>query len=323
MAASKRGWLKRTVRPAQLELLAAMDQTQTLTAAARAVGVTQPSASRLLRELEERTGIELFEKFGRTLQPTPSGRVLLQRAARLVADLDRLEEELEAVEKGLIGSVSIGAGVAPCFVLVPRAIADLAQRSSKISVKLKEGGMEELTEELRAGRIDLVVGRIENHHNDLELEALYDPPVKIVCGADHPLSRKRNVPLREAIRGRWLLPEGGTPMRRGIESLFRTEGARPTESLIESSSVQANVALLNACELIWVLSADIATHFANTKQLTILPVPPLPGPGPVLLASLKARTAAEPVKRLQQCLRSAAKGLTQVMQSTGRIAAQR
>lgn len=294
-----------------------------LTAAARVVGVTQPAASRLLREIEDRAGIELFERVGRTLRPTRSGSVLLQGASRLIAYLDRLEEELEAVEKGLIGTVSIGAGVAPCFILVPQAIADLAQRSSKVCVKLREGGMEELTEELRAGRIDLVVGRIEGHHSDLDLEALYDPPMKIVCGPDHPLSRKRNVPLGEALCARWLLPEQGTAMRRGIESLFRVEAAWPVECLIESSSIQANVALLNACELVWVLSADIATHFVNTGQLKILPVPPLKGPGPALLASLKGRKATEPVRRLQQCLRSAAKSLALAMQSTGRAAASR
>lgn len=323
MATGKRRWLKHSIRLPQLELLAAMEHAHTLTAAARAVGVPQPSASRLLRELEERAGIELFEKFGRTLRPTRSGRVLLNRAARLIADLDRLEEELDAVEKGLIGTVSIGAGVAPCFILVPRAIADLAQRIPKISVKLKEGRMEELTEELRAGRIDLVVGRIEGHDNDLEYEALYDPPVKIVCGPNHPFSRRRNVPLNEAIDSQWLLPEEGTAMRRGIEALFRAEAAWPTECLIESSSVQANVALLNACELVWVLSADIATHFASTGQLHIVPVRSLRGPGPVLLTSLKGRKIAEPIRRMQQCLKSAAKSLTQAMQSTGRTTTQR
>jgi DNA-binding transcriptional LysR family regulator len=140
MALVKKGrQLRRTVRLAQLELLAAMDHTQTLAAAARAAGLAQPAASRLLRELEERTGIELFEKVGRTLRPTRSGQVVLQRASRLVADLDRLDEELEAVDRGLMGTVSLGAGVAPCFVLVPRAISDLAQGSTKISVKLREG----------------------------------------------------------------------------------------------------------------------------------------------------------------------------------------
>jgi DNA-binding transcriptional LysR family regulator len=105
--------------------------------------------------------------------------------------------------------------------------------------------MDERTEKLRAGQIDLLVGRIEySNHHDLELEALYDPPMKIVCGCNHPLSRKRNVSLEEAIRGNWLLPEEGTAMRRGIESLFRIENIWPTECLVESSSIQANVALL-------------------------------------------------------------------------------
>jgi DNA-binding transcriptional LysR family regulator len=319
MRSKTTGQLRRGIRLAQLELLAAMDgHTATLTAAARLVGLAQPAASRLLRELEERTDLELFEKFGRTLRPTRVGRLLMNRAARLVADLDRLEEELQAVDRGLVGTVSIGAGAAPCYSLVPQAIAGLGQRNLKIFIKLQEGGMEELIEGLRAGQIDLVVGRIEysNRHRDLELESLYDPPMRIVCGSNHPLSRKRAVSLVEAIQGSWLLPQDGTAMRRGIESLFRTENVWPTECLLESSSIQANVAMLNFSNVLWVLSADIAPQFARTKQLTILPVPQLKGPGPIMLASLKDRAPSASVRRVQQSLKAAAKNLAQTMQSS-------
>jgi DNA-binding transcriptional LysR family regulator len=305
--------LRRMVRLAHLELLAAMQHAPTLSAAARAAGVAQPAASRLLRELVEGTGIELFEKFGRTLRPTPSGRLVLQSASRLIADLDRLEEELEAVDKGLMGTVSLGAGVAPCFVLVPRAINLLAQNAPKIFVRLREGGMEEFTEKLREGQIDLLIGRIENpgRYNDLVLEELYDPPMKIVCRPGHPLARKRKVSLAEAINGNWLLPESGTAMRRGVEGLFKTEKMWPVECLIESSSIQANVALLNASDVVWILSADIAAYFEKLGQLNILPVPQLRGPGPVLLVSLKTRNVSAPVARLRDCLRIAAKDLAQ------------
>ncbi|GAB7549391.1 LysR family transcriptional regulator [Cupriavidus sp. 8B] len=309
----KVGRLRRMVRPAHLELLAALQHAPTLGAAARAAGVAQPAASRLLRELAEITGIELFEKFGRTLRPTPSGRIVLQHASRLVTDLDRLEEELDAVDKGLMGTVSLGAGVAPCCVLVPRAINLMAESVPKIFVSLREGGMEEFAEKLRDGQIDLLIGRIENagRYNDLALEELYDPPMRIVCGTNHPLACKRHVSISDAINSNWLLPEPNTAMRRGTEAMFKAEKVWPVECLIESSSILANVALLNGNNVVWVLSADIAAHFEKLGQLKVLPVPELPGPGPIFIASLKARSMSASVMRLRDCLRTAAQEVAQ------------
>ena len=110
------------LRPSQLELLAAMERTETLSAAAREVNLTQPAASRLLRTLASDLNISLFERVGRTLKPTAAGRTLVRRAAGLIADIDRTQQELEAIDGGLIGAASIGAGVSSCYVIVPRAL---------------------------------------------------------------------------------------------------------------------------------------------------------------------------------------------------------
>jgi DNA-binding transcriptional LysR family regulator len=89
MAAAKRKKsLRRTIRLPQLELLAAMDDAPTLSAAARAARVPQPAASRLLRALAQDLEIELFERAGRSLRPTAAGRALQRRAAGLVAELN-------------------------------------------------------------------------------------------------------------------------------------------------------------------------------------------------------------------------------------------
>src|SRR3954470_23752420 len=111
------------LRPSQLELLAAMERTETLSAAAREVNLTQPAASRLLRTLASDLNIGLFERVGRTLKPTAAGRTLVRRAAGLIADIDRTQQELEAIDGGLIGAASIGAGVSSCYVIVPRALS--------------------------------------------------------------------------------------------------------------------------------------------------------------------------------------------------------
>jgi DNA-binding transcriptional LysR family regulator len=304
---------RKTVRIAQLELLAELHRAPTLSAAAKAAGVAQPAASRLLKTLSDVLGIPMFEKVGRAIRPTPAGHIMLQRAATLIADLDRIEEELDAVSRGLVGNVSLGAGIASCYVLVPDGLQRLLNSPAKISVSLREGGMDELCTMLREGKIDLLVGRFEDKtgQSDLVAEDLYDPPMRIVCGAKNPIARRRNLAFADVLERDWLLPEAGTPMRAGIEALFRAHKAVPESCLIESSSIQTNVTLLNRFDLVWVLSADIAAYFEKLGQIKTLALPRTSGPGPFVLVRLRNRVLSPAAERLRDCLKAAATALTQ------------
>lgn len=294
-------------RLSQLELLAAMDRTDTLSAAAREVNLTQPAASRLLRELGSNLRVVLFERVGRTLQPTAAGRALIRRAVGFLAELDRTLDEVEAIHGGLIGTVRLGAGVSSCYVVIPTALKLLMEQSSEIAVSIREGAMDELLGRLRTGQIDLLVGRFgrEQDLSDIQTEDLYRPNVVAVCGVKHPLVSRRSLDWDQLYEQPWIFPQAGTAMRSAIESQFHKNRRRPTKALVESSSIQANVALLNSSRLAWVLSSDVATYFARLGALHVLKVEQLPAPGAFVLARLSGRRLSPAAAKLADCLRSA------------------
>jgi DNA-binding transcriptional LysR family regulator len=297
------------LRLSQLELLAAMERTQTLSAAAREVNLTQPAASRLLRTLASDLNIDLFERVGRTLKPTAAGRTLVHRAAGLIADIDRTQQELEAIDGGLIGTASIGAGVSSCYVMVPRALTLLFAEAPRITVSVREGSMDELLGKLHTGQIDLLVGRFSSsiHNSDVTTEELYRPAVRAVCGPNHPLGKKRAIGWNDLIEQPWILPEVGTAMRSAAEALFRRQRRRPERCLVESSSIQTNVALMNSSELIWMLSADVAEYFQKLGAIRIPNVPELAAPGSFVMAHLRERSLSPAAQRLSACLVKASK----------------
>ncbi len=297
------------LRLSQLELLAAMDRTETLSAAAREVNLTQPAASRLLRELSSDLRVVLFERIGRILQPTAAGRALIRRAVGFLADLDRTQDEIEAIDGGLIGTVRIGAGVSSCYVVVPTALKLLMDQSPQIAVSVREGAMDELVGRLRAGQIDLLVGRFgrDQDMSDLNTEDLYRPNVVAVCGVRHPLASRRSLQWNDLYEQPWIFPEAGTAMRSAVESHFRRQKRRPIKALVKSSSIQANVALLNTSHFVWVLSFDVAKYFAGLGALHILKVEQLPAPGAFVLAQLNGRILSPTAEKLADCLRAAGK----------------
>jgi len=303
--------LRTRLRMRQLELLAALDHAPTLSAAAREVNLSQPAASKLLNTLAADIGVALFERAGRTLRPTAAGRALLRRAATFVGDLDRAQGELDAIGAGLIGSISLGAGVGSCYALVPRALDLLLDKAPNIAVRVREGTIDELLAGLRGGRFDLIVGRLDvtGAERALAVEELYNPSTNIVCGPRHALARVSRPTWPDVFGYEWILPETGTPMRSGVEALFGRLHQRPKRTLIESSSIQTNVALMAERDLLWVLSSDIAGYFAELGALRILPLPRLAGPSPLVLVHMRDRGLSPASQRLADCLKRAARDL--------------
>ena len=300
--------LRRSARLRQLELLAALERAPTLSAAARETRLSQPAASKLLGTLSADLAIDLFEKSGRTLRPTAAGQALIRHAANLIGNLERAQAELEAIEGGLSGTVAIGAGIGACYALVPRALALLLDEAPDIVVTMREGAMEEHFAMLRDGRLDLVVGRVEPAlvDRDFLLDELYDPAVHIVAGPQHPLARAQTVTWTMLAEQDWILPQEGTPMRAGIERMFRRVKRRPARCMIESSSIQTNVSLMNARDMLWVLSEDITAYFERLHLLKRLPIEPLRTAAALSTLQVRGRKLSPAAERLCGFLRRAA-----------------
>jgi DNA-binding transcriptional LysR family regulator len=283
--------LRRRVRLRQLELLAALEHAPTLSAAAREVRLSQPAASKLLGALSDDLAVDLFEKAGRSLRPTAAGRALIRHAANLVGNLDRAQAEIEAIESGLSGTVAVGAGIGACYVLMPRALQLLLDQAPDIVVTMREGAMEEHFAMLRDGRLDLVVGRVEPAlvDRDFAMDELYDPAIHIVA---------------------WILPQEGTPMRAGIERIFRRVKRRPSRCMIESSSIQTNVSLMNARDMLWVLSEDITAYFEALGLLKRVPVETLRTAAALSMVRMRGRSLSNAAERLAGCLLAAAREIS-------------
>jgi DNA-binding transcriptional LysR family regulator len=108
-----------------LALLVALDDMRNLHQAAEAINVAQPSASRMLGDIEEAFGFLLFERNSRGMQPTPLGVAALAYARHSLADLTRFAEGLEVKRKGGHGQLTVGAIMGAAPDLLAMAVADL------------------------------------------------------------------------------------------------------------------------------------------------------------------------------------------------------
>jgi LysR family transcriptional regulator, low CO2-responsive transcriptional regulator len=141
----------------RLRLLVELERQESVSAAARAVGIGQPSASEHLRLLEAAAGQRLVERNGRGSQLTEAGRVLAARASQALATLAAGEQELHALAGLESGTIHIGASTTPGVYLLPDTLGCFRRDHPNVTVEVEIASTGEIVERLLSGRIQLAL----------------------------------------------------------------------------------------------------------------------------------------------------------------------
>ena len=145
----------------RLRLLVEVERRGTVSAAAAAVGIGQPTASAHMRLLEASAGQRLVERNGRGSRLTEAGRVLANHAAEALATLAAGEEELNALSGLEGGTIRVGASTTPGVYVLPATLACFRRDHPNVRVEVEIASSGEIVERLVAGRIQLgLVGEI-------------------------------------------------------------------------------------------------------------------------------------------------------------------
>jgi molybdate transport repressor ModE-like protein len=141
----------------RMRLLVEVDRQGSLSAAAQAVGIGQPSASQHLRTLETAAGQRLVDRNGRGSRLTEGGRVLAAHAAQALAALAAGEQELGALAGLQAGTIRLGASTAPGSYLLPDTLGCFRRDYPRVDVEVEIAASGEILRRLVAGRIELAI----------------------------------------------------------------------------------------------------------------------------------------------------------------------
>jgi molybdate transport repressor ModE-like protein len=141
----------------RMRLLVEIGRRGSVSAAAAAVGIGQPSASQHLRLLEAAAGQRLVERGGRGSRLTEAGEVLAARAAQALASLASAEEELAALSGLRTGTIHLGASSVPGIYLLPEALDCFRAEHPGVTVEVKIGSTADVLERLVRGDVQLAL----------------------------------------------------------------------------------------------------------------------------------------------------------------------
>ncbi len=257
----------------QLALLVHLDEERSLARAAAATGLTQPAASKLLRQIESGLDVKLFERHARGMAPTCYGEILIRHARVALCELGLAREEIAALKSGLSGKAAIGTVLNPGTNLVPAAVALMKQRYPGVVVSVEIDPSRPLVQRLLQGHLDIVVGRVLDsaRADDLIYEPLAaDEPHSVIASAQHPLAGRKELQLEELIEQPWVLPPIGSLVRDKFAALFLQRGLPLPNNIVESLSLPFIISLLQQTNMCTVLPEEAVQSCSKAGITTVL-----------------------------------------------------
>ncbi|MDE2596334.1 MAG: LysR family transcriptional regulator [Sphingomonadales bacterium] len=245
--------------PRALKTFGAVCRAGSISAAARALNISQPSVSNTVALLERRLGAVLFERARSGIVLTAEGLALQRRAEALEALLDGAVEELESARLGVAGPLRVGGTPGALVSLLPKAIADLERRFGAFSLNVVERSDRDLVDLLHKGEIELafVTTEIEAPPEGLHEITLSRDPFALIVGQRHA-DLPAELSLRDVAHLPWVLPEAQGAFRRQVDALFIAGGVAAPRDAIRCDSLLATKAIVRAGNRVTILPREVA-----------------------------------------------------------------
>jgi DNA-binding transcriptional LysR family regulator len=200
----------------QLRLVLALSETGSVSAAAKMMHVTQPTASMQLKEVALSVGLPIFEVIGKRVYMTDVGKELAT-TARTVA------HAIKGLSKGKLRV----AVVSTAKYFMPRLVGSFCNRHPHIDVSLEITNRDGVVQRLRDNRDDIYVMSMPPNDLDLGDEVFLPNPIVVIASASDPLTKRDLVPLSELLQRRFILREQGSGTRMAVDQHFRKVKFKP------------------------------------------------------------------------------------------------
>lgn len=216
----------------QLRAFCMIAKLGTLSRAAEALYLSQPSVSLQLRALEQELGAQLIER-GRRIALTREGKVLHELVLPLIEGFDRLDDEFHALRAGLSGGeLHIAAGTSTIQYLLPQFVAAFGAQHPGVKLQLHNVTGKDGLALLRSDQVDFAVGSMLDVPNDLSYEPVqsYDP--LLITPPGHALAKLREVRLGDLSPYGLILPPRRLTTYRLVDLIFQ-QGKVPFHVALE------------------------------------------------------------------------------------------
>jgi DNA-binding transcriptional LysR family regulator len=259
--------------PRLLRTFLAVCRENSISGAARLLGVSQPSVSVAIAQLEQRLGTTLFERSRQGIVLSSEGQALEQHAEMLDHLLRDAQQSVALASRGVRGPLRIGGTPGALVSLVPDAIARMEESGSRFSLQIVENPDGELADLLRSGEIEVALATttLDAPPEDIVERSIARDPFALIVGRAHDRLGP-SVSLREITNFGWVLPRAAGAFHRQIDALFMAAQVSAPTDVIRCDSLLTSKAIVRAGRRVTVLPRGVVAAELAHGELRALPI---------------------------------------------------
>jgi len=299
----------RRLKMRDLHVFFTVVQRGSMAKAAVDLGVSPPTISEVIAELEHSVGVRLLDRSPQGVEPTMYGQALLKRSRAAFDELKQGIRDIEFLADPAAGEVRIGCPEATTAILRP-IVEGFFRQYPRVVLRVEPVGTGTLElPGLRERKFDLVLGRISTPTignelaDDLSVEVLFDDRLLVVAGMHSRWARRRKIDLAELVNEPWILGAPDSGPYRIVSEAFQGRGLNmPNLSLVTSSAyLRTNMAASG--QFITTSPSSDVRFCTDRLPLKVLPVDLPMRPWPLAIVTLKNRMLSPVVARFIEHIR--------------------
>jgi DNA-binding transcriptional LysR family regulator len=255
----------------KLEYLMALAREEHFGRAADSCGVTQPTLSAGIKQLEEQLGVMLVRRGSRFIGLTPEGQRTLDWARRIVGDSRAMRQEITALKKGLTGRLKIAA-IPTALAMVAAITTPFRARHPDVRFTILSQTSIQILTHLENLEIDAGITYLDNEPlGRVNTVPLYQERYQLLTAPDAPLGNRQRVTWAEVAQVPLCLLTPDMQNRRIIDGLLRSAGGNPQPTL-ESNSVVVLFAHVRTGRWATVMPSKLAETLGLTDTIRAIPI---------------------------------------------------
>ncbi|NIZ08032.1 LysR family transcriptional regulator [Pseudooceanicola sp. HF7] len=269
---------------AKLEMLIALAKEKHFGRAAESLGITQPSLSTGIRQLEDQLGVKLVLRGSRFGGLTPEGQRTLIWARKIVGDARRLREEMRFTREGLSGHLRI-AVIPTALTWASHLATAFRQAHPNVDFTVLSRNSAEILEMLENFDVDAGISYLDNEPlGHVSTAFLYRETYAAICRPEHPLAGRKQLEWRDLQGQDLCLLTPDMQNRRIVNKAFAEAGMQP-KAVLESNSTVVLASQVEEAGLVTVLPDQLARRLVSGRALSMVPLgQATPGPAVGLVA---------------------------------------
>jgi DNA-binding transcriptional LysR family regulator len=287
-------------------------QTGSMAKAAMQLGVTQPTVSETIADLESSYGVRLLDRHPRGVEATIYGTALRNRCLAAFDELRQSGHDMEHLADPKAGDLRVGCQEALLAAVLPPIIRRFSKMYPRVTLHIDDVPLPAVQlAELRNRKYDVVLARTVRPMTaeDVQVETLFNDQVVVAAAASNRWARRRKVDLADLVDAAWTLTPPDTWVYSHIAEAFEERGLKMPKPTLLTLSVPLRCHLLADSDHITAFAKSVLSLHAPRYGLKALPVALPHRPWPAIVITPRKRTLNPLVDKFIECAREVTKSM--------------